>query len=629
MINLFRTKKSLLIFLLISLVSCSHIETTPTDVDRTISSISDDECERLLNKFLSNEEKGTYVVGKDSADTIVPKLMPKNRAKFISPEEMSSISKKAELEAADAFNSFSKEAKSMASSARFKMLVDPHEALMARVMMIRKAKKTIDLTYYIFQDSETSKILIAELREALRRGVNVRLMVDGSGSIAATTNFFKEIQVLTHTVGGKILDDAGNEIGRAKFEAIDINPMFNVRATIKDWYAKVKKIVNGKETKLDDFAIFHRSHDKILLVDASSPEDSMAIIGGRNISNHYYKIGTEEERDSTFNDLDILIKHVAYTETQDEKEVIRNVLLDHFNRLYYYSANKNFEDFIFKTSRGNAAKTLNEMRNTRNELVRTEGAELGELLEKMEKENFLNDGFDKGYVSFLDEIENLIRTNPLKNVTYETNQNSIIKNMWSQVEKAEKDIMICSPYVYLTDKEISFLADWLKADPSRTLRMITNSSATSDNLFAQSMVENFVMPKLLKAMEERKISPKQYEILAYGNLDNKEFGGSIPQGKLHAKFWMIDNYAMGVGTSNFDPISRWTNSEVVANVFPVEGKRSIGEINKYYKTLKDNSSTWNSPDFMQAKFRPELKKKLMIQSFIAKILKTFNILPQN
>lgn len=619
--------KLILTVALIFNLGCSHQEKSALpDSDRTIASIgtpSNNECINLLEKFLPNHNRINTVESVEGFTKI----------KYAVPSELrpalKDVSEKAEFEASDVFNSFTKANKDLASEGKFKLLVDPHESLMARIMLIRDAKKTIDLTYYIFQDSETSKLLIGELRQAIRRGVDVRLMVDGSGSLMATTNFFKEIQVLTHTIGGKIYDAQGNVLRNAKFEAIEINPTFNVRANIKSWYNKIIKMVSGKEVPQDDFSLFHRSHDKILLVDAASPENSKAIVGGRNISNHYYKIGTEADRDSTFNDLDILVKNIAFTETKDEKEVIRNVLLEHFNRLYYYSANKNFEDFIFKIGREKASETLGVIRKTRNQLIRGDGAELAQTLAKMESDDFLNQGFDKGYISFLDEIQNLVRKNSLSNLSYENNKNSIIKNMWEQLDKAEKDILICSPYVYLTDKEINKLVNWLAADKSRTFRLITNSTATSDNLFAQAMVENFVMPKLLGKLKEKGINPKQFEILAYGNLNNKDFGGTIAQGKLHAKFWMVDNYSMGVGTSNFDPVSRLTNSEIVANIFPTEGKQSIETLNRYYASLKDSSSHWNSPDFVEAKFRPELKKKLMIQSFITKVMNFFKILPQD
>ena len=604
---------------MLNFVSCGHLPSLNNDISRDVA--SDFDCRSALEKFLPSKERYDAKPIVKEAITATPNSSLNS--------EMKAIERNTEFESSQLFNSFSKEAKDLANVGQFKTLVDPQESLMARVMLIRNAKKTIDLTYYIFQDSDTSKILIDELRAALRRGVNVRLMVDGSGSIKASTNFFKEIQVLTHTLGGNIYDESGNIIGKAKFEAVDINPVFNVRANVKEWYYKVVQLISGKSPPLDDFSIFHRSHDKILLIDAESAEDSMAIIGGRNISNHYYNIGSEADRDSVFNDLDILIKNVAYNTIENDQVYVKNILLEHFNRLYYYSANKKFENFIFKITREKAAQVLKQIKKVRKEMTKDESAELYERLSKMEAEDFLNLNFDHGYISFLNEIENLVRKNPLKNLKYDTNRNSVITNLWSQIEKAEKEILICSPYIYLTEKEMDFFVNWLREDPSRKLKILTNSTATSDNIFAQAMVESFVMPQFIKKLQEAGIVEKQFELMAYGNSSNKKFGGSVVQGSLHAKFWMIDNYSVGIGTSNLDPISRLTNSEIVANVFPLNGNQTISSVNNYYEALKSQSNKWGDSEFNKNKYRSELKTKLILQSFVAKVMKMFNILPQN
>jgi phosphatidylserine/phosphatidylglycerophosphate/cardiolipin synthase-like enzyme len=52
-----------------------------------------------------------------------------------------------------------------------------------------------------------------------------------------------------------------------------------------------------------------RSHDKILLIDAQSEENSMAIIGGRNIAKRYYL--TAEEAATPTLDAEILIRGLA------------------------------------------------------------------------------------------------------------------------------------------------------------------------------------------------------------------------------------------------------------------------------------------------------------------------------
>ena len=51
-------------------------------------------------------------------------------------------------------------------------------SLYARVDMIRRAKKSIDLETYIFNPDTAGKIILKELALAAKRGVKVRILVD-------------------------------------------------------------------------------------------------------------------------------------------------------------------------------------------------------------------------------------------------------------------------------------------------------------------------------------------------------------------------------------------------------------------------------------------------------------------
>jgi putative cardiolipin synthase len=451
-------------------------------------------------------------------------------------------------------------------------------------------------------------------------------MVDGSGSSISsmkTLKSFAEIQTLMKVQGGMRPNGL-----RATFDPVVINPLFNVRGNIRNWYRGVAKLVTGKDVPVEHFSMFQRSHEKILLVDAAIPEKSLALIGGRNIANDYFGIGDGAK--DTYNDLDILMKGVSKTGV-DEKGglVIENAISDHYNRLYNLAANKRFNDFFLKVSRSYAAEALNNIRNQKNALSGPSG-QLTPMIERMAAEKFLDEGFDEGQIAILNEFENIQRKDPLKKTTQRyTNPNSIMKNMWDQLAVAKKDILIGSPFLYLTDHEISFLVNWLKEDPSRTLRILTNSTATTDAIPAQAMMEHFVMPKLLSELKKAGISSKQYEILAYGTKDHPVVGGKSRQGKLHAKFWMVDNQAIGVGTSNFDPLSRLTNSEIMANVFPEKGKTSVQALNRFYDDLKKDSTHWGSEEFNAVKSSPELRYRVWKQKLIARILHYWDVLPQD
>ncbi len=586
-----------------------------------IAASQNDECVSIVNRFLDDS---TRVSDDASVTARIPEVTPRNGLIRNLTEEEEAISK-------DIFNGFKDGVKDAAVLGKFKLLVDPKESLMSKIMLIRNAKSTIDLTYYIFQKSEASDLLLDELRQALKRGVSIRMMVDGTGSISQAP-LYKQIQALSLVKGGQIRDEAGAVIGRASFDFKIINPVFNIRARIAQFYRRVIALITGKNVPVNEFTMLNRSHDKILLIDAQSAENSMAIIGGRNMSNHYYSIGTQKEIESTFNDLEVFVKDIAFVKKdKDGKDYIHNVLEEHYNRLYFYLANKSLKEFIFKLGDSNAIKQLKKIKKSSRESLSTEGQDLGKILSRMTDEDFLNKDLDNGWVSFLNDIQNLNRGSffgRIKNA-YKDNKDSIVENFFEQIKQAKKNITLCSPYIFFKDSEMDDLVLWLKEDKSRTIRLITNSSATSDNLFAQSMVEYFVMPKLLEKLKKAGVHSKQYEILAYGNLENKELGGTKNQGKLHAKFWMIDNFTQGVGTSNFDPISRLANSEIQVNIFPLSNdNNSTKQLEVYYSSLKNNSASWNSEEFYTAKAHKSLKTKLMIQSILAKMINYFEMLPQ-
>src|SRR5258708_4929394 len=64
-----------------------------------------------------------------------------------------------------------------------KVLVDPHEAFLAKILLIQKAKTSIDISTYIFTVDDATNALMSELEKAMLRGVNVRMSVDEEGSL--------------------------------------------------------------------------------------------------------------------------------------------------------------------------------------------------------------------------------------------------------------------------------------------------------------------------------------------------------------------------------------------------------------------------------------------------------------
>ena len=82
------------------------------------------------------------------------------------------------------------------SLARVKLLADPRQALATKLMAIREARHTIDMSYYILKYDEAGMAILAELKEAVRRGVTVRIALDtfGSGTFAGQSPLYSLIQ---------------------------------------------------------------------------------------------------------------------------------------------------------------------------------------------------------------------------------------------------------------------------------------------------------------------------------------------------------------------------------------------------------------------------------------------------
>ncbi|MCG2839827.1 phospholipase D family protein [Sandaracinobacter sp. RS1-74] len=144
-------------------------------------------------------------------------------------------------------------------------LSDAHEAFAARMLLIRKAERSLDLQYYIWRADVSGRLLLEEVRKAADRGVRVRLLLDDNG----TSGLDRELAFLHR---------------HPHIEVRLFNP-FTIRRPKLLGYA------------MDFFRLNRRMHNKSLTAD-----NQATIIGGRNIGDEYF--GASQE--SLFVDLDVL-----------------------------------------------------------------------------------------------------------------------------------------------------------------------------------------------------------------------------------------------------------------------------------------------------------------------------------
>ena len=148
-------------------------------------------------------------------------------------------------------------------------------ALEARLQMIEKAQKTIDVEYYIYNLDKSGRIISQALIKKAHEGVKVRMLLD---YFTAKTQF-------------------------SPFFAYEME-----KNGIEVRYYNVISIFNLSKAQ-------YRNHRKVLLIDGEE-----VIIGGRNIGDEYFDL----REDFNFLDLDLLISGKIVSYITDPFHIIWN-----------------------------------------------------------------------------------------------------------------------------------------------------------------------------------------------------------------------------------------------------------------------------------------------------------------
>lgn len=154
-----------------------------------------------------------------------------------------------------------------------RILDKDQEAAQARVDLIRQAHERIEVLYFIAKDDRVSAAMLQLLRDARRRGVSVRMVIDGS---------FRRIPkgILTH------LRDEGVII--RTYHPFDLRHL--------TW-------------------INHRMHDKLIVVDGKR-----YITGGRNLDESYFGLSAK----INYRDIDVYVDGASAAEAQKRFEQVWN-----------------------------------------------------------------------------------------------------------------------------------------------------------------------------------------------------------------------------------------------------------------------------------------------------------------
>lgn len=378
------------------------------------------------------------------------------------------------------------------------------DAFAKRVALIRSARRSLDMQYYIIRGDATGSILLQEVLFAADRGVRVRMLVDDMYTDAIDDNL-------------SVFNAHPN---------IEIRS-FNPRSTKgSPPFARIYNYL------FDWDRVTRRMHNKALIAD-----NQAAIVGGRNLGDEYFNAS----HNFNFNDIDMIAGG----------PVVRSISHS-FDQ--YWNSESAFPLRALKVPQATkelAHKVRTEMQMNRDKFMKTEEAQtLREpSLHEALKRNNTKLLWAKGSLSVddprkLDAEPDEARSKPAERID-------------SLLDNAKSEFIIISAYFVPRDEGV----EWLHSLTKRGLRVrvLTNSLASTDVAAVHAGYARY-----RKALLEGGV--ELYEFKPQGSRPKQKFRGSTSPASLHAKVYVIDRKHVVLGSFNLDPRSIELNTELAITI---------------------------------------------------------------
>ena len=388
-----------------------------------------------------------------------------------------------------------KDIQNRAGHSGFYPLVDGHDALLARLALIDQAEVSIDAQYYLFHSDLVGSLFMHHLLMAADRGVRIRLLIDDLASAKAD----KSIAIAN---------------SHPNMEIRLFNPVI------------ARGLWRPVQFLTDFSRINRRMHNKAFIVD-----NQVAIIGGRNIGDEYYKASAVE-----FSDLDVIQVGAVVPD-------ISGVFDQFWNSTISFPAEAIVNNRISKDDLGSFKHQLKLETSSDSAQVygsHLKSAPIIEKLEKGELELFWGDA-----QVYADQPEKLLLPLSDKN-THLTPQ---LKPL---IESAKTEFVMFSPYFVPGNDGVAFLQRLV--DRGVSVTVVTNSLASTDVAIVHAGYSRY-REKLLKA------GVRLIEMKPIQKRPGRSLSGS-KRASLHAKTYIVDRHLMFVGSLNLDPRSVLLNTEL-------------------------------------------------------------------
>ncbi|MDP2339958.1 MAG: phosphatidylserine/phosphatidylglycerophosphate/cardiolipin synthase family protein [Deltaproteobacteria bacterium] len=405
-------------------------------------------------------------------------------------------------------------------------LTDNAAAWATRWQLVTSARKSVDLSTFIFDDDVFGFALLGALTERARAGVKVRMLLDGRGSLGLASSL----------LGRDYLQEM---VETGKVDVHIYNPPLD-------------ELV-GALLKLDAVRITAGSHNKILVVD-----DATAIVGGRNVNSHYF--ATLDEDAGAVADADLVL---------DGRKVVaevKDIMVREFSS--WKHDNVAADAINFSPQLDELLMFAGAMDTwVRGEIEGSDASSLVAALEQAARKR-IDHRPDDGT---LDKVRARLRalvgfpsvrgTLPIRNVRREqvdvrvvatlsvaraVKSNAVTDAMLRAIGGARREIVLQSPSFILNPPLLLALQEASARGVAITL--FTNGPSSSDSKLALSLfIDSW--PELMARIPTLRIFTERSKQMQ------------------HAKRAVFDDDLSFVGTYNLDPFSTKLNSETVIAVW--------------------------------------------------------------
>lgn len=413
-------------------------------------------------------------------------------------------------------------------------LPDGVSALHSRIALADGAERSLDVMYYIWHDDVAGLLLMDALRRAADRGVRVRLLLDDNG---------------IHGLDPMLA-------------ALNAMPNFSIRIFNPSTVRSPKAL----GYLLYPLRMNRRMHNKAFIVDGAA-----AIVGGRNIGNEYFSVGTQP----AYLDLDVLGVGQVVPDTA--------AIFDQ----YWNSQPVIALDRVIG-GEGDLASFEAKVAEAR-------ASEAGRAFEQDART--AADRIAAGETTRMEWTDvQVVADDPVKGTGFIERDQLMISRLGAILGDVETSLDLISAYFVPGKSGNAFFTGL--AESGARVRIMTNSWEATDVplvhagyiKYRRELIESGVQ------LYELKRDPQQ----PTGEEELPPLG--VSGASLHAKTFTVDDDRVFIGSFNFDPRSALLNCEmgflIASEEMAATGSRSMTEKlipRSYHPVLRDGDMVWQDP----------------------------------